>query len=89
MSTKQSHTGIVKRFNNNTGKGGGYGFIAQEDGPDMFVHVYDIVGAGNKELFPGDQVSFEIGQGKDQRPRAVNVRVQLRAAQPQLARSHD
>lgn len=80
-----SHTGIIKTFNNNTGSGGGYGFIAWSGEADMFVHISQVVGATEGKratLFPGDQVSFEVRNRKqDGRPCAVNVRVQVRAAQ--------
>jgi len=39
----------------------GYGFIEQEGGSDLFVHVNDINGAALQE---GDRVEFEIGEGK-------------------------
>lgn len=62
--------GIVKWFNNSKG----YGFIAQENGPDVFVHYSGISGNGYKSLNEGDKVSFEIEQGK-KGPAAVNVRI--------------
>ncbi len=62
--------GIVKWFNNSKG----YGFIAQEDGPDVFVHYSGVSGNGYKSLNEGDKVSFEIEQGK-KGPAAVNVRI--------------
>jgi CspA family cold shock protein len=77
--------GIVVSFNNNTGKGAGYGFIRRNEGPDIFVHINDIEGAkehGRAALFPGDRVSFELGVGK-KGPVAKSVRVTLRAAAPQ------
>jgi CspA family cold shock protein len=84
-----SHTGIIKCFNNNMGKGSGFGFIAQPNGEDIFVHRNGIVGAGEKNLFPGDQVSFEIEYDRQDRPRAKNVRVQIRAPQPTPRNLHD
>jgi CspA family cold shock protein len=62
--------GIVKWFNNSKG----YGFIAQENGPDVFVHYSGISGNGYKSLNEGDKVSFEIEQGK-KGPAAVNVKI--------------
>ena len=62
--------GTVKWFNDRKG----YGFIQQEDGPDVFVHHTGITGAGFKSLKEGDRVSFEIEQGK-KGPSAVNVTV--------------
>ena len=62
--------GIVKWFDERKG----YGFIEQEDGPDVFVHYSGINGNGFKSLGEGDRVSFEIEQGK-KGPAAVNVTV--------------
>ncbi len=69
-------TGTVKTFNEERG----FGFIIRDKQEDLFVHVTEITGAGERTLYPGDQVSFEVGTSKkDGRPRATNVRVQLRA----------
>ena len=62
--------GIVKWFNEKKG----YGFIEQEDDPDVFVHHSGINGAGFKTLNDGDQVDFDIEQGP-KGPSAVNVTV--------------
>ncbi len=62
--------GIVKWFNENKG----FGFIEQENGPDVFVHYSGIVGSGFKTLRENDQVSFEIEEG-EKGPAAVNVTV--------------
>jgi CspA family cold shock protein len=62
--------GIVKWFNDRKG----YGFIEQEDGPDVFVHHTGINGAGFKSLQEGDKVTFDIEEG-DKGPSAVNVTV--------------
>jgi cold shock protein len=63
-------TGTVKWFNNRKG----YGFIQQEDGPDIFVHHSAILTEGFKSLNEGDQVSFEIEEG-EKGPAAKNVTV--------------
>ena len=62
--------GTVKWFNDQKG----YGFIKQEDGPDIFVHYSGIIGDGFKTLKEGDQVTFDIEQGK-KGPAAVNVTI--------------
>lgn len=58
-------TGTVKFFNNAKG----YGFI-KEDGTnnEMFVHVNDL----KDEIKDGDQVQFEVAEGK-KGLAAVNV----------------
>jgi CspA family cold shock protein len=62
--------GTVKWFS----KGKGYGFIEQEDGPDVFVHHTGIIGTGFKSLNEGDRVTFDIEQGQ-KGLAAVNVEV--------------
>jgi len=62
--------GSVKWFDDRKG----YGFIEQEDGPDVFVHHSGISGDGFKSLKEGDKVSFDIEEGK-KGPAAVNVTV--------------
>ena len=62
--------GTVKWFNDQKG----YGFIEQEDGPDVFVHHSSINKTGFKTLPEGAQVTFEIEQGQ-KGPAAVNVTV--------------
>ena len=38
----------------------GYGFIAAEGGPDVFVHFSAITGSGYRSLEEGQQVEFDI-----------------------------
>ncbi|HHM24090.1 MAG TPA: cold-shock protein [Bacteroidetes bacterium] len=52
--------GKVKWFNETKG----YGFIEQEDGPDVFVHYTAIVGEGFRTLNEGDEVEFEVKEGE-------------------------
>ena len=42
----------------------GYGFISQDDGDDLFVHYSSIKQDGFKVLYEGDEVEYEIAQGK-------------------------
>jgi cold shock protein len=51
--------GTVKWFNNAKG----FGFIAQEGGPDVFVHHTAIQTEGFRTLNEGEMVQFEIVQG--------------------------
>ena len=63
-------TGIVKWFNDQKG----YGFIEQEDGPDVFVHHSAINATGFRSLNEGDRVSFDVEEG-NKGPAAANVTV--------------
>ncbi len=52
-------TGTVKWFNGTKG----YGFISQENGPDVFVHYSAIRGDGFRNLTEGDRVEFTVQNG--------------------------
>lgn len=60
--------GTVKWFNNEKG----YGFLARENGPDVFVHHTAIQSEGFRTLKEGQQVEFSIEQGP-KGLQAVNV----------------
>src|SRR5260370_42182055 len=51
--------GKVKWFNDAKG----FGFIAQESGPDVFVHFTAIQAEGFRSLVEGGTVEFEVAQG--------------------------
>jgi CspA family cold shock protein len=66
---KQMPVGTVKWFNDAKG----FGFIAREGGPDVFVHFSAINANGFKSLQEGQQVEFEVVAGK-KGDQAQNVR---------------
>ena len=61
--------GIVKWFDDKKG----FGFIEQEDGPDVFVHHSGIDMPGFMALYEGDRVTFDVEEGR-RGPAAKNVR---------------
>jgi len=60
--------GTVKWFNDAKG----FGFIKQDDGPDVFVHFSAIQGDGFKSLAEGDRVQFDVIEGQ-KGPQSANV----------------
>ncbi|MCD5411753.1 cold shock domain-containing protein [Thermodesulfovibrionales bacterium] len=60
--------GKVKWFNESKG----FGFIQQDDGPDVFVHYSSIEGDSFKTLAEGQAVQFDVVKG-DRGPKATNV----------------
>jgi len=60
--------GIVKWFNPQKG----FGFIATDDGQDIFVHYSDVKCEGYRTLSENDTVTFDIVDG-EKGPRAENV----------------
>ncbi len=62
--------GTVKWFNASKG----YGFIARENGPDVFVHYSAIQSDGFRNLEEGQKVEFTVEQGA-KGPQATNVTI--------------
>jgi cold shock protein len=60
--------GKVKWFNDEKG----WGFIKQEEGPDVFVHYSQINGDGRRRLYEDETVEFEIKEGP-KGLQAINV----------------
>lgn len=61
-------TGTVKWFNDAKG----FGFIEQENGPDVFVHFSAITAEGFKTLAEGQKVEFKVTDGQ-KGPQAEDV----------------
>ena len=62
--------GTVKWFNAEKG----FGFIEQENGPDVFVHYSEITGNGFKSLDENAKVEFEVTDGP-KGPQASGVKL--------------
>ena len=60
--------GVVKWFNDSKG----FGFIEQENGPDVFAHFSAIQGDGFKTLAEGQKVEFTVTEGQ-KGPQAENI----------------
>ncbi|MEU0603939.1 cold-shock protein [Streptomyces sp. NPDC006393] len=61
-------SGSVKWFNAEKG----FGFIAQDGGPDVFAHYSNIKSSGYRELVEGETVTFDVTQGQNG-PQAENI----------------
>jgi len=62
--------GTVKFFNTDKG----YGFITNDEGGnDAFVHISAVQAAGMTNLNKDQRVSYDLEQGRDGRPSAVNL----------------
>ena len=68
LAVEQRQVGKVKWFNDQKG----YGFIAREEAPDVFVHHSAIQMEGFRTLREGESVSYEL-KDSDKGPQAVNV----------------
>jgi CspA family cold shock protein len=60
QNVSKRETGTVKWFNASKG----YGFIARNGGADVFVHQTEIQAEGYRTLNEGQQVEFEVEQGR-------------------------
>ena len=60
--------GTIKWFNDSKG----FGFIEQDNGPDVFVHFSAIQSDGFKSLSEGERVTFDVTDGP-KGPQAANV----------------
>jgi len=60
--------GTVKWFNDSKG----FGFIEQDNGPDVFAHFSAINSEGFKSLAEGERVSFDVVEGQ-KGPQAANI----------------
>ncbi len=61
----------------------GFGFIKAEQGEDIFFHSNDVEGVEFNSLREGQEVEFEKGQGRDDRPKAANVKLAETQAETQ------
>jgi CspA family cold shock protein len=62
--------GTVKWYNSEKG----FGFITQDDGPDVFAHFSAIQTDGYRELKENQRVQFDVKQG-DKGLQAENITV--------------
>ena len=53
----------------------GFGFIQTAEGKDLFFHRSQLQGVDYSSLREGQQVEYEVGQGRSGRPEAVSVRL--------------
>ena len=58
--TSEQYQGKEKQYNPEKG----FGFISQENGPDVFAHFSEIQSNGFKSLEDGQKVNFEVEQGQ-------------------------
>ena len=60
--------GTIRWFNRKRG----YGFIAGQEGPDIFVHHSEVQADSLNKLAEGDVVEYEVVQG-EKGPKAAQV----------------
>ena len=60
--------GTIKWFNDSKG----FGFIEQDNGPDVFVHFSAVQGDGFKSLSEVERVQYDVTDGP-KGPQAENV----------------
>jgi len=53
----------------------GFGFIQTAEGKDLFFHRSELEGVDYSSLREGQEVEYEVGQGRNGRPEAVGVRL--------------
>ena len=53
----------------------GYGFIKPEQGEELFFHRSKLQGVDYSSLREGQEVEFKVGQGRNGRSEAVEVRL--------------
>lgn len=51
----------------------GYGFVARDDGEDIFIAERELKAAGIDELMRGERVEFEVGTQRDGRTLAKQI----------------
>ena len=55
--------------------GRGFGFIQTAEGKDLFFHRSELEGVDYSPLREGQEVEYEVGQGRNGRSEAVRVRL--------------
>ncbi len=53
----------------------GFGFVQTAEGKDLFFHRNQLQGVEFASLREGQEVEFEMGQGRGGRPQAEKVRL--------------
>jgi CspA family cold shock protein len=69
--TTTKHTGAAKFF----GDKGAWGFLTDEAGKDVFVHIIAVSKAGIRELTPGMRVESVGLDERSQRPCAIGLKI--------------